>query len=122
MNFIFNNERPIYIQIIEQLEIYIISGKIKPGDKLPSVRELAIKLKVNPNTIQKALTELEELKLIYTERTNGKYVTTDEKLISEYKEKYAKDKVLNYLNEMASLGFNQEESINYIKKLGGNKK
>jgi len=119
MNFKFDNERPIYIQLVEQLEIYIISGKLKPGEKLPSVRDLAISSKVNPNTMQKALVELEELKLIYTERTNGKYVTNDQKLINKYKEKYAKDKVLNYLFEMASLGFNQEEAINYLKQLGG---
>ena len=70
MNFIFDNDRPIYIQLVEQLEIFIISGKISPGERLPSVRDLALKTRVNPNTMQKALTELENLKLIYTERTN----------------------------------------------------
>ena len=70
MNFVFDNDRPIYIQLVEQLQIYIISGKIKSGEKLPSVRELALKTKVNPNTMQKALVELEDLKLIYTERWN----------------------------------------------------
>ena len=66
----FENNIPIYIQLVEQLKIDIISGKLKPGDRLPSVREFALNLKVNPNTMQKALAELEEEKLIYTERTN----------------------------------------------------
>ena len=67
MFFEFDNNIPIYIQLVEQLKISIISGKIKIGERLPSVRELAIQTKVNPNTMQKALVELENLKLIYTE-------------------------------------------------------
>ena len=69
MKFEFDNNIPIYIQLVEQLKIYIISGKIKPGERLPSVRDLALQTKVNPNTMQKALVELEELNLIYTENT-----------------------------------------------------
>lgn len=72
MNFIFDNDRPIYIQLVEQLKQQIVSGKGKTGERLLSVRELAILTKVNPNTMQKALVELENEKLIYTERTNGK--------------------------------------------------
>ena len=77
MEYNFDNERPIYIQLVEMLKIEIISGRIKSGEKLPSVRDFAMKAKVNPNTMQKALTELERENLIYTERTNGKYVTND---------------------------------------------
>ena len=116
MNFVFDNDRPIYIQLVEQLEIYIISGKIKPSEKLPSVRVLALKTKVNPNTMQKALAELEDLKLIYTERTNGKYVTKDEKLLSKFKDKYAKEKTEKYINEMQELGFLKEKIIEFLKK------
>ena len=79
----FDNNIPIYIQLVDKLKIYIISDKIKVGERLPSVRELAMQLKVNPNTVQRALGELENLKLIYTERTNGKYVTTDKNLINK---------------------------------------
>ena len=75
MNFIFDNDRPIYIQLVEQLKEYIVSGTFKAGEKLPSVREFAMQIKVNPNTVQKALAEIENQKLIYTERTNGKFVT-----------------------------------------------
>ena len=81
MEYNFDNERPIYIQLVEMLKIEIISGRIKSGEKLPSVRDFAMKAKVNPNTMQKALSELERENLIYTERTNGKYVTDDNNLI-----------------------------------------
>ena len=81
MEFVFDNNVPIYIQLVEYIKIYLISGVFKSGEKLPSVREFATTFKVNPNTMQKALAELESLELIYTERTNGKYVTKDEKLI-----------------------------------------
>ena len=111
----FNNDRPIYIQLLEQLQVLIISGNINIGDKLPSVRDLAIEFKINPNTVQKALQELENLGLIYTERTNGKFVTNDKKLIEKYKEKFAKEKVNNYFKSMNELGFSKEEAINYLK-------
>ena len=83
MNYIFDNERPIYIQLVEIIRIEIVSGKFKKGQRMPSVRELALIMKVNPNTMQKALAELENEQLIYTERTNGKYVTEDEELIEK---------------------------------------
>ena len=81
MEYTFDNNIPIYIQLLEYLKIYLISGVFKCGEKLPSVREFATTFKVNPNTMQKALAELESLNLIYTERTNGKYVTKDSKII-----------------------------------------
>ena len=83
MEYIFENERPIYVQLVEKIRIEIVSGKLKLGQRIPSVRELAINARVNPNTMQKALVELENEGLIYTERTNGKFVTNDEKLIEK---------------------------------------
>ena len=111
----FDNERPIYLQLVEEITKSIISGNLKPGERLLSVRDMAIMYKVNPNTMQKALTELEDNKLIYTERTNGKFVTTDEKLIKKYKDNYAKELSNNYFNNMKSIGFTKEETIKYIK-------
>ena len=84
MKFVFDNDRPIYIQLVEQLRLFILSGKLSEGERLPSVRELAVIAKVNPNTMQKALVELEDDKLIYTERTNGKFVTDDKKLLKKF--------------------------------------
>ena len=119
MEYIFDNERPIYIQLVEMIRIDIFSGKFKKGEKLPSVRELALIMKVNPNTMQKALTELEYEKLIYTERTNGKYVTEDEKLIEKTKKELAQEKVNNYLNSMKSIGISYELAIKYLQEIGG---
>lgn len=119
MNFEFNNNVPIYVQIVEQLKIYIISGKIKTGERLPSVRDLALQLKVNPNTLQKALQELEETNLIYTERTNGKFVTDDQKLINKYKNKYALELSLKYFDNMKRIGLKTNEMIEYLEELGG---
>lgn len=119
MDYCFDNERPIYIQLVEMIRIDIVSGKYKKGQKLPSVRELALAMKVNPNTMQKALVELENEKLIYTERTNGKYVTEDEKLIEKVKKELAKEKVNNYLSSMQSIGISYNLAVKYLQELGG---
>ena len=119
MDYIFDNERPIYIQLVEMLRKEIVSGKLKTGERLPSVRELALTAKVNPNTMQKALVELENEGLVYTERTNGKFVTQDNKLIEKIKKELAKEKVNNYLNDTKNIGITYEESITYLQELGG---
>ena len=121
MRFEFDNNIPIYIQLVEYFKIYIISGKIKSGERLLSVRELAIQLKVNPNTIQKALSELEKIGLVFTERTNGKFVTTDQSLIDKLKYQYADELANKYFSSMESIGFSKKETINYLKELGGDK-
>jgi len=119
VDYIFDNDRPIYIQLVEKLRIEIISNKLKPGERIPSVRELALTTRVNPNTMQKALTELENEGLIYTERTNGKFVTEDKKLIEKIKKEMAEEKVKKYLNDMKNIGINYEEAIKYLQELGG---
>lgn len=111
----FSNNIPIYIQIMEKIKIDIVSRKLKPGEKLDSVREMSLKLKVNPNTLQKALSELENLKLIYTERTNGKYVTDDIKLIEKFKKEEALKLTNNYIKTMKELGITKEEINEYWK-------
>ena len=104
MNYSFNNTKPIYLQIIEKIEIEIISGARSPGERIESVRELAAKLKVNPNTIQRALSELETKKLVETERTNGRFVTKNEAKLKKLKEKYFKEKTKEYILEMEKIG------------------
>ena len=115
-NYFFDNERPIYVQLVEMIRIDIVSGRYKQGEKIPSVRELALKMKVNPNTMQKALSELESEGLIYTERTNGKFVTEDSAQIERIKEKLASDKVASYLDSMQSIGLSYEDALEYLKK------
>lgn len=119
MDYIFDNERPIYIQLLEMLRIEIVSGKLKSGERIPSVRELALTAKVNPNTMQKALSELEEEGLIYTERTNGKFVTNNKDLIEKFKRKLAEEKVNNYINDMKNIGITYEEALKYLQEIGG---
>lgn len=111
----FNNDRPIYIQLLDKLQLLIVSGNLEIGERLPSVRDLALEYKVNPNTVQKALQELESMGLIYTERTNGKFVTDDKKLIEKYKNNLAKEHTENYFDNMEKLGFTKEEIMNYLK-------
>lgn len=115
MVFEFNNEQPIYIQLVEQLKIKIISGKLQSGERLPSVRELAMITKVNPNTMQKALAELEDSGLIYTERTNGKFVTTDTALIEKIKQEYARSIIEKYLKNLADIGIDRKTAEEYFK-------
>lgn len=115
----FTNDRPIYLQLVEQLERYIIAGQFSPGEKLPSVRDLASFAKVNPNTMQKALQELEDKKLIITQRTNGKFVTDDEKFLRKIQQRFAQDKIQKFLNSMKELGFSRTDIINYLQNLKG---
>lgn len=115
MDAVFNNSVPIYLQIVSEIKKQIISGKLIPGERIPSVRELALTYKVNPNTMQKALIELEENGLIKTERTNGKFVTEDENIINKIKNDYAENLTQNYLSEMISLGITKQEIKEKIK-------
>ena len=117
MDFSFDNNIPIYIQLLEYMKIYLISGVFKAGDKLPSVRDFANTFKVNPNTMQKALAELESMKLIYTERTNGKFVTKDEALIEKLKDEYAMTLAKSYFEGMKKIGLGKADSIKYLERI-----
>ena len=105
------SDRPIFMQIIEIIQLEIISGKYRPGDKLPSVRDLASEAAVNPNTMQKALSELERSGLVYSQRTSGRFITEDVKMIEELKSSLAKEKIQEFLENMQKLGFQKEETI-----------
>lgn len=118
MNYNFDNNIPIYLQLVSLIKNDIIKGTLSPGEKLPSIRDLAVTYKVNPNTVGKALSELENINLIYTERTNGKYVSSDISLINKYKEEYAASLTEEYINKMINLGYNKEEINKYIMKKG----
>ena len=80
-----DSDRPIFLQIIEKIQLDIVSGIYQPGDKLPSVRELAQEASVNPNTMQKALSELERTGLVYSQRTSGRFITEDTSMIQRLK-------------------------------------
>ena len=116
MNYNFDNERPIYLQIIDIIKNQIISGTLKPEDKLPSVRELALTFKVNPNTIVKSLYFLENEGLIFTDRTNGKFITSDLNLIKKNKEFIAKQRINTFFIDMEKMGYSKEEVLNFLIK------
>ena len=104
---------------MEQLRLAIVSGQCAAGSRLPSVRELASTAQCNPNTMQKALPELEEQQLIFTERTNGKFVTEDKKLIARYKKQLAVNAAKNYLADTQKIGATFDEAINVLQEIGG---
>lgn len=111
------SDRPIYSQLMEYIKISIVSGKYKPGEKMPSVRELASEASVNPNTMQKALTELERSGLLFSVRTSGRFITEDSKMIEEMKCNLAKEEIQAFLKKMEEIGFTKEEAIETIKEI-----
>lgn len=116
MAWIFDNSKPIYSQIEDEIKKMILSGKLSKGEKIKSVRELAQDAGVNPNTMQKALSEIERQGLIITERTNGRFVTTEQSLIEELKENFFSQKVVMVIEELRSLNFSKNEIIHFIGK------
>lgn len=110
----FNENLPIYIQIMNLLKSKMVSGEISGGDKLPSVREFSKELKVNPNTIQRAYQELEREELVFTQRGMGTFVTEDIEIIKKLKKNTATNVVNNFLTEMKKIGFSSNEIIEII--------
>lgn len=111
-----NSERPVYLQLMERIQRNILSGTYRHGEKLPSVRELAAQATVNPNTMQKALQELERSGLIYTERTNGRYITTDVSLIEQTRKQLATTETKAYLFTMNNLGYQTNDILELLKE------
>lgn len=116
----FSNDRPIYSQMSEQLVAMILRGDYKMGDKLPGVRELATVAAVNPNTVQRALSELENLGLSVTKRNVGRFVSNNEEVIDMVRSERAQELIEAFFNGMISLGYTEKEIMelinNYQKK------
>ncbi|WFA09069.1 GntR family transcriptional regulator [Tissierella sp. Yu-01] len=110
----FENNLPIYVQIVDYLKRQIISGILKEGDKLPSVREIATELKVNPNTVQRSYQELERENLVFTQRGMGTFVTEDKKVIKELKKNLANNVLNNFIDDMKALGFSSKDIVELI--------
>ena len=107
---------PIYVQIMNRVREAIAAGELKPGDKIASVRDLAADFEVNPNTMQRALTELEREGLLLPERPQGRYVTSDAKAIEELRKDIARQAADSFRREMAALGFNEEEMMDFFRE------
>ncbi|MCD8151190.1 MAG: GntR family transcriptional regulator [Clostridiales bacterium] len=112
----FSNDRSIYIQLVEQIQNRIATGYYAPGSRLASVRELAAEAEVNPNTMQRALAQLEQMGLVHSQRTSGRFVTDDEGRIAQIKRDTAKSTIRVFLDQMNHLGFEDEEIIDLIRE------
>ena len=111
MSWEFQDHLPIYAQLMDTLKRRIITGRYLPGEKLPSVRELAAEAGINPNTVQRAFSELEREGLIYTQRATGKYVTENADKIKSARQALAKTQVAEFLSNMQSLGYSVGDVI-----------
>lgn len=111
MSWEFQDHLPIYAQLMDRLKRRIITGRYLPGEKLPSVRELAAEAGINPNTVQRAFSELEREGLIYTQRATGKYVTENADEIKSARQALAKTQVAEFLSNMQSLGYSVGDVI-----------
>jgi len=114
MTWIFTPDRPIYIQLQEQIKLAIVSGLHPPGGKLPAVRDLAEDASVNPNTVQRALTELEREGLVHAQRTSGRFVTEEISVIEKTKKEMAAELVEAFLEKMAAIGYSKDETADMI--------
>ena len=112
----FNNESPIYLQIVDAIKMQIAQGTLKPGDQVPAVRELAVTAGVNPNTMQRALSALDQDGLTITNRTSGRCVTEDVTKIEECRKDIGHKIVKQYIRDLEELGYNKEDAVALIGK------
>ena len=119
MDWTFRTDAPIYTQLYEKLTLAIVSGGYAPGERLPAVRELAVDAGVNPNTVQRALSELERDGLVYTQRTAGRFVTEDAERIGEERLRIAEERTRDFLDNMGELGYNLVQTVMLLEKMRG---
>lgn len=116
MTWEFTDDIPIYLQIMNQIKEKIAAGILKPGEKIPSVRELALSAEVNPNTMQKALSELEREGVLYSQRTAGRFVSDSEKGVEGLQEQMAKEQIIRFAQAMKKLGYQPEETLRMLER------
>lgn len=116
MSWTLDNDRPICLQLMERIQRDIIAGVYQPGDKLPSVRDLALEAAVNPNTMQKALSELERSGLVYSQRTSGRFITEDTEMLTQMKKELATEHIQEFFQKMEQLGFSRAELLTLVTK------
>ena len=114
MSWSFSNDKPIFQQLKDIIVLKIIKGEYPPGAKLEGVRELAVNAGVNPNTMQRALSDVEETGIIYTMRVDGRYVTDDKEKINEVRSAYVAEKIDGFLNSVGELGLDKKEILDAI--------
>lgn len=112
----FNTSNPIYLQIAERINRQVIRGELKVGDKLPSIREMAVNTGVNPNTIQRTYSELERLSIAETKRGQGTFITENEEMLNRLREELKNKQITSFVGDMKEMGFTHEEIIDGIKQ------
>ncbi|WP_257348456.1 GntR family transcriptional regulator [Pseudalkalibacillus decolorationis] len=111
----YESSRPIYLQLVDKMSFRMIRGDLKPGDKLPSVRDMAVDSGVNPNTIQRVYAELERMDIAEVKRGQGTFVTQDEEKLLQLREELKQRQIQSFMKEMNDMGFTLDEIINGIK-------
>ncbi|NLJ33783.1 MAG: GntR family transcriptional regulator [Firmicutes bacterium] len=122
MPWVFDPHRPLYLQLAEKIEAFILAGTYPAGAKIPSVRDLAKEAAVNPNTMQRALAKLEEDGLVITQRTSGRFVTEDKKEIAKARNRLAQEEAMQFIMKMQKLELKKEEIQAIINKMLGEMK
>lgn len=117
MSWNFSDDKPIYLQLMDQIQLRIICGTYKAGEKLPSVRDIASEASVNPNTMQKALTELERTGLVFSKRTSGRFITEDINMIKNIRSDLAKDQIETFFNNMKKIGYTKDEILELVQNI-----
>ena len=115
MKWEFKNGIPIYLQIIAQIKVMIASGELRAGSKIPPVREMAVEAGVNPNTMQRALTQLEQEGLLYTQRTAGRFVSEDENVMKELRKAMSEQYTADMFHNLEKMGMDKQEIIAAVK-------
>lgn len=110
------SDRPLYAQLVGQLQRMIVTGVYPAGSRLPSVRELAAEAAVNPNTMQRALVKLEEDGLIFTQRTSGRFVTEEQEKIMATKKEMAEQLISQFMEDMSRLGYTKEQTVTMMNR------
>ncbi len=112
----FDLDKPLYLQIVEHIKLKIINGEYPPGERLLSVRELAAEAAVNPNTMQKALTELERTGLVFSQRTSGRYITDDTLLLKNLRYQNAQQYIDGFIEHMQQLGISPQQALEMLEE------
>ena len=118
MKWQFSADAPIYTQLVAQIQMYIVSRALPPGERLPSVREFAAEAGVNPNTMQRAMAELEREGLVHSQRTAGRFVTEDRARIQQAKRQCAEEQIQTFLEKMEQLGYTRAEILQLMEQQG----
>ncbi len=112
----FNSTQPIYLQILQRICRQVVRSELKAGDKLPSVREMALQIGVNPNTVQRVYSELERLGIAETRRGLGSFITENKTRLRQLREDLKSEQIGSFIKDMRETGFSPEEILEGVRK------